>query len=167
METTEEYFDRYLDKYNELKEIGELWRIRVTPQEFLAEIERVREYGIEARKAKKLTEYHIQKNVNGMITNMLMNKVTREEFIEQAKKFKELSKIQFAAQAPSIQEGLKKIKAPLKFDDIINIYRWLFRKQITLEMLSPEILDEFKQTRQYEDYLNRDNRNKPQSMESI
>lgn len=155
METTEEYFDRYLDKYNELKEIGELWRIRVTPQEFLAEIERIREYGIEARKSKKLTEYHIEKNERGMIANMLMNKITKEEFNEQSQKFKELSEIQFAAQAPLIKERLKKIKGPLKFEDAVNIYSWLFRKQITLEMLSPEILMEFKKTRHYKEYLNR------------
>lgn len=40
MKTTEEYLDDYLDKYNELKKKNELWRLRVTPEEFIAEVER-------------------------------------------------------------------------------------------------------------------------------
>ncbi len=36
MKTTEEYFDDYLDKYNFLKKKNEIWRLRVTPQQFLS-----------------------------------------------------------------------------------------------------------------------------------
>jgi hypothetical protein len=150
MKTTEDYIDDILDKYNELVKKEELWRLRVTPQEFIAEIERIRKYGKEARKSNYLNEYHIQCNENGMVSNMLMDKVTREEFIEQCEILKEAAKKQFAEEAPLIQQQIKQIKTPLKFQEIVNIYRWLFRKQITLEMLSAEVLEEFKMTTQYE-----------------
>ena len=77
MKATEDYIDDFLDKYNELIKKEELWRLRVTPQEFIAEIERIRKYGKEARKSNYLNEYHIQCNENGMVSNMLMDKVTR------------------------------------------------------------------------------------------
>ena len=150
MKTTEDYIDDFLDKYNELIKKDELWRLRVTPQEFISEIERIRKYGKEARKSNYLNEYHIQCNEKGMVSNMLMDKVTREEFMEQCEILKEAAKKQFAEEAPLIQKQIKQIKTPLKFQEAVNIYRWLFRKQITLEMLSAEVLEEFKMTTQYE-----------------
>lgn len=92
MKTAEEFLDDYLDKYNELKKKNELWRLRVRPEEFLAEIERIRVYGIATRKSNYLTEYHIQRNEKAMISVMLMDRVTKEEFIEQCKRLKEEAK---------------------------------------------------------------------------
>ena len=69
MKTNEEYLDDYFDKQNDLIRKGERWRLRVSPEEFIKEIERIRAYGIEARKSKELTEYHIQSNEDGMVSN--------------------------------------------------------------------------------------------------
>ena len=55
----------------------------------------------------------------------------------------------FAKEAPEIQLQFKQIQTPLSFDDTRNIYRWLFRKQITFEMMSKEVLNEFKKTTSY------------------
>jgi hypothetical protein len=153
MKTAEEHLDDYLDKYNELKKKNELWRLRVTPQKFLAEIERIRDYGIEQRKSNYLNEYSIQKNQKGMIAVMLMDAMTKEETIAQFKLVDEASKKQFALEAPEAQERVKKIQTPLKFADTKRIYTWLFRKQITLEMLSKEVFKEFSKTTQYKSYL--------------
>jgi len=89
MKTTEEYLDDYLDKYNDLKRKDELWRLRVSPQEFLLEIERIREYGVKLRQSNYFTEYHIQCNEKEQIVVMLMNRVTSDEFIAQVKRIRE------------------------------------------------------------------------------
>lgn len=47
------------------------------------------------------------------------------------------------------------MKTPLKFGEVVNLYRWLCRKQINLEIIPDDVLQEFKQTRQYEIYLKR------------
>ena len=155
MKTAEEHLDDYLDKYNLLKKKNELWRLRVTPQEFLAEIERIRAYGIEQRKSNYLTEYHIDRNQEAMISVMLMDAMTHDEMVEQTERLAEASKLQFAEESPEIQQHVKKMRTPLKFNETRNIYTWLFRKQITLEMLPKEVFEEFSKTRQYESYLKR------------
>jgi hypothetical protein len=99
MKTTEEHLDDYLDKYNKLKKKNELWRLRVTPEKFLTEIERIRAYGIEQRKNNYLNEYAIQKNQEGMIAVMLMDVMKKEETIAQFKRIAELNKKQFALEA--------------------------------------------------------------------
>lgn len=83
MKTTEEYLIDYLDKKNELSEKGELWRLRVTQEEFLAEIERLRVSEIYQKKSNSLSEYHIQKNVEEMIAALLMGIATLDEMREQ------------------------------------------------------------------------------------
>ncbi len=55
-------------------------------------------------------------------------------------------------EAAEIQSELKLIQTPLSFIDTVHIYRWLYRKQISIEMLSKEIFDEFKETEQYQAY---------------
>lgn len=92
MKTTEEYLDDYFDKYNELKCRNELWRIRVTVEEFLNEIERIKEYGIDQRKSNYLTSYHSGANQKAMVSVLLMDRVTLEEFISQCERLKEESK---------------------------------------------------------------------------
>lgn len=152
MKTSEEYLDDYLDNYNALKITNELCRLRVAPEEFIANVEKIRAFGIERRKATDYTEFHIQHSENCMIAILLMNKLTKEEFIEQCARLQKEKELEFAAKAPGIQQKVKLIKLPLMFKDVVNIYRWLYRKQITIEMLSTEILASFSKTRQY-DYL--------------
>ena len=88
MKTTEEYFDDYLDKYNFLKKKNELWRLRVTPQQFLNEIKKIRERGKNARKEKYWNEYHIQRNEEASVSILLMDILTFEEAREQCRRRK-------------------------------------------------------------------------------
>ena len=153
MKTTEGYLDDYLDKYNELKKKNELWRLRVTPQKFLEEVEKIRVYSIEAKKNKSFNRYHIHKSETAAIEIMLMGAATHEEMKAQFERLDKAKKMEFAAEAPEIQQQVKTIITPLKLKDVINIYRWLFRNQITLEMLPNNVLEEFSKTRQYKTYL--------------
>ncbi len=79
MKSTEEYIKDYQNKYKSLSGKDELCRLRVSLQEFLQEIERIRNYEIEQKKSAYLTAYHIQSNIEGMISVMLMNKVSLDE----------------------------------------------------------------------------------------
>jgi hypothetical protein len=80
--------------------------------------------------------------------------VALKEAREQANRLQKAGEERFKKEAPLIQnELLKLIKPPLSFFDKVHIYRWLFRNQITIEMLSKEVFDEFKETKQYENYI--------------
>jgi hypothetical protein len=149
MKTTEEYLDDYLDKYNNLKKKNELWRLRVSPQKFLSEIDKIRTYGVDARERKYLNEYHIHKNEESMIEIMLMNAMTIEEIKDQSNKISSACEFQFAAETLEIQEKLKGFQSPLNFNKVKNIYTWLIRKQITIDMLSKDVFEDFSKTRHY------------------
>lgn len=158
MKSNSEYISDYLEKYTTLLKKGELWRLRVTLNEFVKEIERIREYGIEQRKSNYLNEYSIQSNQSGIISVMLMDAATKEEMVEQFKVVKEAADIERSKEIPMILERIKHIQTPLKFEEVKRIYKWLFYKQITLEMLSENVLNEFKETRQYETLVKRFNK---------
>ena len=149
MKSTEEYITDYVEKYNNLLKKGELWRLRVTLPEFIKEIERIREYGIQQRKNNYLNEYHIQCNQRGMIEVMLMDAATREEMQAQFKMLNETAEMERSKEIPMILEYIKHIQTPLKSEDIRRIYKWLFHEQITLEMLSENVQNELKETRQH------------------
>ncbi len=78
---------------------------------------------------------------------------TLQEKREQFTRLKKEAEIQFVKDAPAVQEYVKIIKVPLKLYEKANIYRFLCRNQITLDMLPKDVLDEFKSTRMYEEYL--------------
>src|ERR1035437_546650 len=99
MESNEKYLEKYFQKKMELEQKEELWRLRVTQVEFLSEIQRLREYEIDAKKNSNLNEYHIQRSIEGSISVMLMNILTLEEAKEQAKKHSEASEKEFAEEA--------------------------------------------------------------------
>lgn len=149
MKSNEEYLNEYHLKKKELEERGELWRLRVTEDEFISEIERIRKKGIESRKGSSLNEYHLQRNEEGQIEIMLMKNATYEEKLEQAERINKESELEFAKEAPEIQKLVKLINTPLKFKDTRNIYLWLNRKQITIDMLPENVLKEFITTKHY------------------
>lgn len=148
MESDEKYLEEYLLKKAELETKGELWRLRVTQEEFLKEIQRLRKYEIDAKNST-LNEYHIQRNIEGTISVMLMESCTLEEMKEQAKRINEESEKDFAEEAPMIKERLVLIETPLKFRDSANIYLWISRNQISIDMLPLKVKDEFTKTRHY------------------
>ena len=159
MKTTEEYSSDYFDKRNELSGKGEQWRIRVTHEEFLSEIEKIRAYEINERKSSHLNEYHIQRNVEGMISLLLMDNVTMEEAREQCESHRKASEESFAEEVPEIKLKLELIQTPLSYRESVNIYKWLLRKQITLEMISEDVFNEFTKTKHYEMIVRRDEEN--------
>lgn len=159
MKTTEEYSNDYFNKLNELSGNGEQWRIRVTHEEFLSEIERIRAYEINARKSKLLNEYHIQRNIEGMISLMLMDCATVEEAREQFERLRKAGEESFAEEVPEIKLRLELIQTPLSYRDTVNIYKWLLRKQITVEMISEDVFNEFAKTKHYGMIIRRDEEN--------
>lgn len=90
-----------------------------------------------------------------MVSIMLMNGVSLEEAKARADRIHTEAQKGFAKEAPMIQEELKLIQTPLTFNDITSIYRWLCRKQITIEMIPENVLDEFKKTEQYDEIIRR------------
>lgn len=76
-----------------------------------------------------------------------------KEMKEQAKRIKEQSEKEFTGEAPIIREQLKSINTPLKFRDSAKIYRWIFRGQITIDMLPLNVKNEFTKTKHYEALL--------------
>ncbi|MFA6923854.1 MAG: cyclic-phosphate processing receiver domain-containing protein [Bacteroidales bacterium] len=112
---------------------------------------------------KNLKNYNISFQERAKLAKKLLLKqqpITLEKAKEQCRMLKEHAKIGFARDAPMIQEGVKKIKPPLTYNNNVHIYRWLFREQITLEMLSEEVLEEFKQSELFEKYLELKNKKK-------
>ena len=81
--------------------------------------------------------------------------VTIEEMRAQTDRIKKQSENRFAINAPKIQEELKEITTPLSFENTITIGKWLFRKQITIEMIPKDVLKEFKKTEQYKGVMRR------------
>ena len=157
MKTNEEYLKDYDEKLNNLIEKGEEWRIRVTRQEYLSEIERLRIYEKEEMIKKRFNNFHIQSNINGTISIMLMNRVTHEEAVEQAERLEKSKQKRLKEQIPVVLERLKLIKTPLSFQDAIYIYKCLFYKQITLDNIPENVLKEFKKTSLYQKIVSIEN----------
>ena len=153
MKSNEEYLNRYHQNKKILEEKDELWRLKLTEEEFISEIANIRRYGEEARKGNYLNEYHIQRNEEASVGVLLMNLMTKEESIEQMNRLAKQAGIQFAKEAPEIQKRVKLITTPLQFTDVVNIYRWLWRKQITLGMIPSDVLEEFMKTEQYRKFV--------------
>lgn len=76
--------------------------------------------------------------------------VTYEQAKAQTESAMKAAERSFAKAAPKIQSELKHIQTPLSFSDTVDIYRWLFRKQITIEMLPKNVLNEFIKTKHYQ-----------------
>lgn len=159
MKTNEDYLKDYDHKLDALIAKGEIWRIRVTRQEYLAEIERLRIYEIDELKSKRFNEYHIHKSINCTISIMLMDRVTHEEAKKQFENNRLIREKYLMEEIPEVMEGLNKIKVPISFNNIIKIYKWLFYKQITYEDIPDDVLNEFKETEQYEILVRNDNVN--------
>lgn len=149
MKSTEEYLDDYHQKKNTLEAKNELWRLRVTGEEFIAGIEKIKKYGEEARKNNYINEFAIKSHENGQVEVLLMDKMTREEMLEQMERIKKGSEKHFTIEAPEIQKKVRLLNVPLRFRDTVSIYKWLFRKQITIEMIPQDVYKEFVTTRQY------------------
>ena len=151
MKSTKEYLDDYFEMQKDLLRKGELNQLCVTQEEFLERVERIRAWGVEERKSNYLTEFYIQRSEERMFSILLMDKVEKNEYerrnIDREKYLRN--------EAPEIQKQIKEIQTPLTFEDIVFIYKALWRKQITTEMLSNSTFEEFKATDHYKRILQR------------
>ncbi len=73
LKSREDYVDDYLDKYNELKARDALWRLRVQPQEFLDELDRILERSRRDRAGGSKNEYTIRRDELACISVLLMD----------------------------------------------------------------------------------------------
>lgn len=87
------------------------------------------------------------------VNEMMKTPMTYEQMKEQIARLSEGAEEEFLKQAPEIQKIAASMKTPLKIREIASIYRWLGRKQITLDILPLDVLEEFKQTRLYQTHL--------------
>lgn len=149
MKTMEAYLDDYLDKYNLLKSKNELWRLKNTPQEFIKIVEQAKSRAVEDREMGYLNEFHIQQNEANVIAVALQDKFTREEMMTQFDQFKKSEEAFYKMEAPQVQKRISELVLPLDFKDVVAIYKALFVKQITLDMIPAAVLPEFIKTRQY------------------
>ena len=100
------------------------------------------------KKKPKMTTKTTFKELAELQGEQLANQppATLEDIKAQFDKSKKRSEKSFALSAPKAQEDLKKITTPLSFDDARRIGTWLFRKQITTEMIPKDVLVEWQQT---------------------
>lgn len=153
METNEQLFDKYLDKYNELKQRNELHKLKYSPSEFLEEVERIRKSITEQWDTCILGPNWVIETEKKALILLFSNKVTYEDMKTHANKSQKRSEKTFLKQAPKIKAEIKKLKVPLDFFDIQLIFRALLRKQVSLSYLSTEVLNDFMKTEQFEVYI--------------
>lgn len=73
-----------------------------------------------------------------------MNEEDKKPFDKEAQK---------AQQLKQIHDGLPLIKTPLDPSDVRHLCRCIFRKQITIDMLSKEVYEELKETELFKDFM--------------
>ncbi len=102
-----------------------------------------------------LNDFHKESSEKSQreVNEMMKNPLTVEQMKEQIARLSEGAEEEFLKQAPEIQKIAASMKTPLRIREIASIYRWLGRKQITLDMLPLDVLEEFKQRRQYQTHL--------------
>ena len=111
----------------------------------------------EDREMGYFNEFHIQQNETNVIALALQNSCTREEMKAQFDRFKEAEEASYKREAPQVQKKISELVSPLNFKDVVTIYKALFVKQITLDIIPAAVLPEFTKTRQYQSLKKRKN----------
>jgi hypothetical protein len=153
--TNQEYLQQYNEKYNSLANKNELWRLKVTQQEFMQQIAALRVYEAQQQQSNYFNAYTVDSNIKGSIAIILMDKLTFEEAMAQSKVNQLLNKEIYRKEAPEVKSKVQQFLTPLSFGNIKYIYAGLFRNQIKLSDLPPNVLEEFKQTAQFKSLLRR------------
>ena len=83
------------------------------------------------------------------VEQMSKNPLPREEKLVQVKQRKEAAFKEYAEDTPRVNAYVTNIKTPINFNDVLEMYNGLCRKQITFEDIPNDVLEEFKLTRQY------------------
>lgn len=153
MESKEYYINKYRHQKKELEEQGELWRLCHETEQIFVEkldeiIDRYNSHGY-------LNEFHRVSSTNASLEILLQKRLSLEEMKEQMRRHKIAAEESFKKESPKIKKYAHNISVPLTISDLSHIYRWIFRKQITLDDLSNEVIKEFKESKQYKSLINR------------
>ena len=96
----------------------------------------------------KLLQWAKEKN-NPLIQSIINTRFKLNIEQDKTKFDKEAQKTQ---QLKQIHDGLPHIKTPLDPSDVRHLCRCIYRKQITIDMLSKEVYEELKETDLYKDF---------------
>lgn len=149
MKSIEDYIDDYLDKYNKLSKEEGIRVLKFTPEEFIRRAEEIQAFQMEFNQKGYFNERKIAREVDSMFRLLLQDEVIENGSNEQFEERKKARAEHYARDAPKIQAYIKGIQAPVEFGDVVILYNALSRNQITLEMIPSDVLEEFKQTRQF------------------
>lgn len=83
----------------------------------------------------------------------MKNSLSREEMLAQIRVGKEIAVKMYAEDTPRLRAYIMKLKTPINFHDVVEIYNGLYRNQITVDNIATDVLEEFKLTRQYRSLL--------------
>jgi hypothetical protein len=155
MKTTEELFDDYLDVYNDLKRKNELWRLKVSPNEFLEKVKSLNEEVNETKNGSPLELAMRIRKFKIEIAKLVSSRLTNDEIKKQFEAINKATQITFELEKESIKNQINKIESPITSKERINIYKWIGRNQIAFSDLPNHIQEEFKQTSKYQNLLNR------------
>lgn len=153
MKSKEYFIDRYRKQKKELESTGEIWRLCQETEEIF--VEKLDEIYQSNKEGHYLNEFHRESTFNIATSLLLQKKLSIEEMQDQMDRHRVASEQNFLEQAPQIKESVSKLKTPLTISDLSQIYRWIFRKQITLDDLPNEVIKEFKESKQYKSLVDR------------
>lgn len=149
MQSNEHYLKRYDDNMKSYTEKGEPWRMKISREEFIQELERFRKQEAESMARGYLTPYNIQSNIEGSISILLMPILTMEEAVAQMKRHNEITDAYFAEAAPRIKKEIQMLSLPLDKRKIQKICAALFRKQIEEADIPSDLFEVLKEERMY------------------
>ncbi len=150
--TNEELIVDYQNALSFLESKGETWRMKYTIEEYLLEVEKIRE--VEANHGW-FNDYHKQTSISSMLSLLLQPKLTFEEAKAQVQRMTNAANEQFMKEAPAMQDRMRKLTAPLNLSNLRIIYSALFRNQITLDDLPIDVLEAFKESRIGQNWMRR------------
>ena len=76
-----------------------------------------------------------------------------EEIKAQTERISKAVNLSFQKDAPMIKELVKNLKTPLTQSENNNIYRWIFRNQISMDNLPLAVQSEFMKSKHYKNLI--------------
>ena len=149
MHPNEHFLKQYDDLIKSYAEKGELWRMKMTREEFEEKLEAFRKQEAQDMLRKDVNLFSIQSNIEASISILLMPIMTMEEIKAHFKRNKEITDAYFAEAAPQIKKEIQKLDLPLDRRKMQKICAALFRKQIIESDIPEAIYEELKETRMF------------------
>lgn len=153
MRSKDYYINRYREQKRELEEKDELWKLCQKTEELFTE--KLDEIFDRYNSNSFLNEFHRESSTTTSLEILLQKRPSLDEMKEQTRRFKIATEESFLEEATRIKKYANEISVPLTIRDLSHIYRWIFRKQIGLDDLPPEVRQEFMNSRQYQSLIER------------